>query len=242
MRYVTEGADHQRLVAALRRLAPSVRPPADGSYSRKPAIRVIDCVLSLHRNYDRFVLPRLDLFERKLPEIRSISELKANIATYASVHQFVIKNLNYKHEARAVILGSVVSWLATVSGDGTRAMQLARLERWARSAPSDGHKSLSISGFGLAGFQYLRMLFGANTTKPDFRICDWVKGTVGHSVSPLRALRLLERAAPEAHVYLHDVDATIWGGARKSKNRHARLACPTISRSLGQIPIRAGTS
>jgi len=30
--------------------------------------RVIDCVLSLNRNYDSFVVPRLDSFERRHPE------------------------------------------------------------------------------------------------------------------------------------------------------------------------------
>jgi hypothetical protein len=74
----------------------------------------------------------------------------------------------------------------------------------------DGHSALGIRGFGLAGFQYLRMLFGANTTKPDIRICAWVAAAVGHPISPIRALRLLERAAPEACVYLRDVDTTIW--------------------------------
>ena len=34
-------------------------PSVDRAWSREPALRVIDCVLSLRRNYDLFVVPRL---------------------------------------------------------------------------------------------------------------------------------------------------------------------------------------
>jgi hypothetical protein len=103
-----------------------------------------------------------------------------------------------------------VNWLVTESGEGTHAEQLANLEGWARTAHYTGYIVLGISGFGLAGWQYMRMLFGANTTKPDIRICEWVTKAVEHSVSPVQALQLLEHAAPEAGVHLRDVDTTIW--------------------------------
>ncbi len=74
-------ADLDRLIAALRDLAPSVRPSVDKAWSRQPAVRVIDCVLSLNRNYYRVVTPRLDCFEQKFPEICSVAELTKLIAS-----------------------------------------------------------------------------------------------------------------------------------------------------------------
>jgi hypothetical protein len=164
----TTTTDHERLVTALRQLAPAIRRSSDRAWTREPAVRVIDCVLSLNRNYDSFVV------------------------------------------ARAAILGRLVDWLVTIAGNGTPAEQLANVERWAREAPFAGYKALGIRGFALAGFQYLRMLFGANTTKPDKWICQWVAAAIGHSASPFQTLQLLERAAPEADVLLRDVDTTIW--------------------------------
>jgi hypothetical protein len=117
---------------------------------------------------------------------------------------------NYKHESRADTLANVVIWLVTISAEGAPSTQLANLENWARNAPYSGYQTLDIRGFGLAGFQYLRMLFGANTTKPDLRICQWVAAAVGHPVSPGQALQLLEPAAAEAGVSLRDADTTIW--------------------------------
>jgi len=108
------------------------------------------------------------------------------------------------------MLAKVARWLLTISGSGEPAAQLANLETWARCAPYYGYQTLGIQGFALAGFQYLRMLFGANTTKPDIRICQWVTVAVGHAVSPDQALQLLEPAAAEAGISLRDADATIW--------------------------------
>jgi hypothetical protein len=72
-------------------------------------------------------------------------------------------------------------------------------------------------GFGLAGFQYLRMLFGANTTKPDVHVRQYVSEAVGRRrVSEVEALNLLERAASDAGIGLRDLDTTIWEKSARS--------------------------
>jgi hypothetical protein len=48
-------SDESKLLSALRELAPRVRPSSDRAWNREPALRVIDCVLSLDRRYDVFV-------------------------------------------------------------------------------------------------------------------------------------------------------------------------------------------
>lgn len=217
-------ADHQRLVKALRQLAPSIRKSADSAWTREPALRVIDCVLSLNRNYDRFVVPRLNRFEQSHPRVRSVRELNSEIGKFKSPHRFVLETLQYRHEARAVTLANVVNRLLSISGNCSRDRnrELAILESWAKDAPSDRQAKLGIQGFGLAGFQYLRMLFGANTTKPDRRVCQWVATAIGHQVSSLRALALLEHAAPEAGVCLRDMDTTIWESLARGRDSTPR--------------------
>jgi hypothetical protein len=63
---------------------------------------------------------------------------------------------------------------------------------WA--GPGD-YLSVAARGFGLAGFQYLRMLFGAQTTKPDIHIIRFVSTIIGRKVTDVQALYLLERTA-----------------------------------------------
>ena len=84
------------------------------------------------------------------------------------------------------------------------------------------------------GFQYLRMLFGANTCKPDLRIRQWVGEALGRKVSDIVALKLMEGAALEAGVLLRDADTTIWEmKARGSDNSRAIAGrSPHTSRKL----------
>ena len=47
-----------------------------------PAVKVIDCVLSLNRKYDTFVVPRLKTFMSNHPEIQRVVELAKLMANY----------------------------------------------------------------------------------------------------------------------------------------------------------------
>jgi hypothetical protein len=76
-----------------------------------------------------------------------------------------------------------------------------------------------IRGFALAGYQYLRMLFGANTTKPDDHICRYVSRCVGRTVSDVEALTLLEGASAISDVRLRDLDTTIWETSARPDSR-----------------------
>jgi hypothetical protein len=217
---MSDDEDQERLIAALRHLAPSIKKSTDRAWSRRPALRVIDCILSLNRAYDRFVVKRLDQFEHEHPNVQSVSDLDVLIATFPSPHHFMASTLAYNHQERANTLAAVVKWLVgRVGGAGSAREQSSKIEDWARSAEPTDYAPLRIRGFGLAAFQYLRMLFGANTTKPDIHICSFVKFHVGHGVSPSEALRLLERSAPTAGIFLRDLDTTIWEERARARKK-----------------------
>jgi len=200
--------DQDRPVTALRELAPSIQPSADRAWNREAAVRVIDCVLSLNRWHDALVIATLDRFEREHPDIRTVTDLQDLMAQYRSPGAFVTEVLNYR-PGYAGMLSAVVRWLAGVSGRGSYAEQLSNLQRWAKARPAD-HQRLLITRFGLTGFQYLRMLFGANTTKPDRDIRRFVTTCIGREVSKIEVLQLLEDAALEGGISLRDLETAIW--------------------------------
>jgi hypothetical protein len=208
-----------------------VRPSTREDWDRVPALKVIDCVLSLNRPYDKFVAPRVVQFKKAYPNVLSVSDLQALIRSFSSPDAFVRETLDYKHAERAVMLSKVVDWLAVIAGTGDLQSQQYRLEAWAKEARFQGADNPRIRDFGLAGFQYMRMLFGADTTKPDTWIIQWVATQVGRKVSDRRALHLLESAARHAGVSVRDLDTTIW---EASTGKSAL----TI-RSLESSPVRS---
>ncbi|SRR6266404_1636768 len=198
------------LVKSLNSMKTAILPSTDRAWRRSAALRVIDCVLSLNRKYDSFVVPRVYEFERTHSTVRTVADLRDVIISYPSPGIFVAKCLNYNDDSRSATLAKVVEWLATIAGIGDYDEQMSNLERWAGETKPEDHFKLGIGGFGLGGFQYLRMLFGANTTKPDIHIQRYVASCVGHRVSDTQALALLEAAAQQAGVSLRDLDTTVW--------------------------------
>ncbi|HYS54322.1 MAG TPA: hypothetical protein VER58_11230 [Thermoanaerobaculia bacterium] len=120
----------------------------------------------------------------------------------------MVQVLNYRDPRRASILRGVTEYLARIAeqGDGS---ETDNLTKWACQAHPRDYRAMSVSGFGLAGFQFLRMLFGANTTKPDVHIIRFVANAVVRGVNDVEALALLEQAAAVAAVDLRDLDTTI---------------------------------
>jgi len=203
-------AEVAQLVDALQKLGSNIAPSQDAAWTNPVAVKIIDCVLSLNRPYDRFVVPRLEQFKTKHPQIITAAQLAALMASYSDANAFVEQELNYKHVERAVILDKVVQFVCEITSTHAGEDEELILQQWAKSAPPDGYKSLKIRGFAIAGFQYLRMLFGASTTKPDVHIIGFVTECIGRKVNEIESLRLLEEASARAGVSLLDVDTSIW--------------------------------
>ena len=207
------------VAAELEQISPNVKVPIDPEWSRPPAVKVIDCVLSLNRPYDTFVVPRLDTFVERHPKIRRVTDLAELIANYPTPHAFVQQELNYNHEARANTLASVVKYVCTiVKRAQTVEEEKETLKQWAIQAEPQEHLTLNIRGFAIAGFQYLRMLFGADTTKPDVHIIRFLSDILNRNLSTTESLLLLEAASKRTGLSVRAVDSYIWKrGARPAE-------------------------
>jgi hypothetical protein len=210
-----------RLVSSIASRFPTHPEPSDSIWDRPPAAKVIDCVLSLNRHYDRVVLPRVDRFCVARPELRSIQDLSRLMDTYESPIEFTRHELSYNDVRRSLTLAGVVRHLLEVLPDFPGASEEERLEKWASWTRPGDYLAVGVPGFGIAGFQYLRMLFGAQTTKPDVHIIGFVSEAVGRKVTNIQALYLLERAARQANLPLRQLDIAIWESRARGGTRGA---------------------
>ena len=203
----SEERDIEELANELRKLAIS---KLDKDYSwGKPALDALDCVLSLNRRYKGIVEPRVEAFKEKHPDVVSLQDLQEMMSRVGSA-TFVREELEYNHSARAETLAGVVNYLIQVEGGFDGANERERLSNWAKQAKPEDYAKVNVKGFGPAGFQYLRMLFGAQTVKPDRHIKKFVSRVIGRGVTDLQAIEYLEQAAKLANLRIREADYGIW--------------------------------
>lgn len=213
--------DIDAVAEGIRRLGPDVRGygNVDPAWSRSTAVLVIDCVLSLNRRYDGFVVPRLDTFVEKHPDINTVNELAGLMDSFPTHDAFMRQELNYNYAERANTLRSVVEFVCKIVEKAPNLSEEVALKQWAINAKPYEYQNLNIKGFGIAGFQYLRMLFGADTTKPDVHIIRFVSKLLDRNVSALEALNILEVSSAQLEHSVRDVDTYIWEiSARPQQN------------------------
>ena len=214
---ITE-ADVAAVATEIAKFASDLPSPEDLLDARSPVVKVIDCVLSLNRPYDSFVVPRLKIFMSNHPDIQQITELAELMTSYSTPHAFVQQELNYNHEDRARILYEVVMFLCEIVQQTPTISEEKALKQWVVQAQSQTDR-LNIRGFGPAGFQYLCILFGVDTTKPDIYIIRFVSELLNRDVSDLEAHALLEASAKRSGFSVRAVDSYIWNrGARGEQN------------------------
>ena len=175
-----------------------------------PPVRVIDCVLSLNRAYTSFLVPRVRAFEQGHPEVRTCADLRDRMLAAPSPAAFLAAALRVNDARRARTLLGVTEYAIDAQGRFAGADESSRLAAWARWARPGDYLSAGVPGFGLAGFQYLRMLFGAVTAKPDVHLIRFVSQVLGRKVSDAQTLYLLERAAQISGLSLRAIDGKIW--------------------------------
>lgn len=182
-------------------------PPA---WDAAPPVKVIDCVLSLNRPYKTVVAPRVDAFARDHARVETCIALRDLIESFESPAGFMQEFLDLRDARRAKTLVGVTDYVIDVQSRFDGCDEESRMRRWAEWARPGDYLAVGVPGFGLAGFQYLRMLFGADTTKPDVHICRYVAKVLHRDISEIEALYLLERAADLAGISLARVDSAIW--------------------------------
>ena len=158
-------AEVQKVVAVLNRLARRVTPIEDYGWPHPP-LNVLDCVLSLNRRYEGFVVPRVEDFARRHPDIVRLRHLLELIDQYKTPLKFSVSELDYYHEERAETIRGVVQYLINEQRMYEGSTEAERLRQWATSVTHREYRTVGVRGFGLAGFQYLRMLFGARPPNP----------------------------------------------------------------------------
>ena len=209
-----------KILARIREIAPDPLPRDQTVLDQSPAVKVINSVLSLGMDYRKVIKPKLDAFQEKNPDVRQVTELAAFIEEdYQTSIDFLNKEFNYKHKPKSIrkanAINSVCEKLCGIINASPSVPEEDAISQWALQAKPKGYRVWKIKEFSITGFQWLRVLFGADTTKPDTHILNFLFDTLNEKFPPtdkkrLEAVDLIEETSAHSEFSARDIDRIIW--------------------------------
>ena len=198
----------------------------DGNYSDTsdpPAVKVIHSVISQALNYETTVYPRLVGFKKNRPDVKSVRQLADLMASYTTPLEFLTEEVDLKNRVKAGAIDGIVKYLCGLIEASPAVPEEETLKQWAIEAEPDDYKKLGIKGVKIATFQWLRILFGSDTSKPDVHVMNFIHDTIDQELSKNDCILLIEGVASYLDVSERTVDAAIWH-FMSSRSRTVRLA------------------
>lgn len=168
----------------------------------------LDSVLSINRKYYTFVVPRITYFQNKYPNITTLEKLIKLIDT-VKIDGFT-ECWNYNHPDRVKILYDLCNRLIEISNLYKDKNELLSLRNWASKSSVRDYDNFAVNGIGFTTFQYIRMLLGANTVKPDVHIKNKISEIIGRKANDKYSVELFENACNELKLNIADVEHYIW--------------------------------
>jgi len=181
--------------------------PGEFGYA-SPVLICMDAVLSINRKYNSFVVPRLRHFEQNYPTVTTLADLKQLIQAlgYDGFHLV----WNYKHPSRVLVLERLTDRYIKHNADYEFTDGLQGMRHWAKNVAVTDYKYFGVEGIGLATFQYLRMMLGVSTVKPDVHIKRAMKAALGREIGEIESISLLEEASKALNLPAIVVDHNLW--------------------------------
>jgi hypothetical protein len=171
-----------------------------------PVLILVDAVLSMNRKYDSFVVPRVELIRK-----RGIKTLEEALKTIEGegINGFC-KIWNYNHPERVEILKRLINRYLQVKKDLKIDDDLTALKEWGRRSTVRDYKDLNVKGIGFVTYQYLRLMCGADTTKPDIHLKRAVKEGTGENLPLEEVVQVVEETSKKLGIKARQLDYALW--------------------------------
>ena len=210
------------VASRLKVLSPDLYDGDYGDTSDPPAVKVIHSVISQALPYKTVVKKKLLFFKKNRPDVKSVRQLADLIASYTKPVEFLKEEVDVGHRGKAGAIEGLVKYFCGLIEASPTVPEEETLKQWAITTEPDDHKKLNIKGVGIATVQYLRMLFGADTSKPDVHIMNFIHDTIDEELSENECILLIAGVASYLEVSEREVDGAIWD-FMSSRSRTVRL-------------------
>lgn len=203
--------DYEKLIEAVSQIKLlEGKNNAMGNY-KNAALICIDAVLSINRKYYSFVVPRIKRIQESYPEINSLTKLQ-ELIKQSSIEGFS-KIWNYNHPQRIKTLSNLVDRLiycCDIKGYDNTKTELEKLQMWAKMVKVYDYDTFNVQGIGIATYQYIRMMLGAKTVKPDVYIKRYINSVLNKKLNEKDLIDIFERACHSNNIDVSQADHSLW--------------------------------
>jgi mycofactocin precursor len=178
-----------------------------GEFGYNNAVLVlVDAVLSINRQYKSFVVPRVEIMRcsgiQTLEELLGVIE-EVGIDGFCGVWK-------YKHPERVEILRDLAIRCLEIKEVLNIEDDLEALNEWGKTSKTEDFDGFGIKGFGFTTFQYLRLLCGSDTTKPDVHLKRAIEFAVERKCNLKEVVEIVEQTGRKMGVGVRQLDYAIW--------------------------------
>lgn len=176
------------------------------------------------QNYFIQVKPSVEAFQLRFLDSERINSF-AELASLDKDDPSLREIFGAKRKRRVLVSGAAI--LANIDAED----DLERLQSWARNADPTNYTQDpfgQISGVGLRTFQYLRMIAGVDTVKPDIQVQRFIEALATASDSEhldpstdLSVLKSCQWIAGKTDYRMIEIDQIAWWHFSDANERHA---------------------
>jgi hypothetical protein len=116
----------------------------------------------------------------------------------------------YQHLERVLLLRNLLTFFMNFKKAKNINTDQEALKVWADQSSVESFDNWTIKGIGFTTYQYLRMLCGADTVKPDIHISRVIEKGLGRKLSPKESVLIIEKISKDMSISARSLDHAIW--------------------------------
>ncbi len=185
-----------------------------GEFGQKYDAKLIlaDVCLAWRNQYKKKVIPRVLSIKERYSSIKTLEQLQGTMESLGD--RFNKEFWDFNSPRRKQMFSDLIAEFIQYKGKMLIENDLEAMRHWARNAVLEDYKK-GINGkpvtcLGIANYQYLRMLCGINTVKPDTHILRGVKDALGYETRPFQVVKLIEITSHHMGTSALEIDQLLW--------------------------------
>lgn len=183
-----------------------------GHLTKDVKLILVNACLAWRNPFVKKVKPRLIRVEKRFPDVQTLEGLRDLMERLGD--DFNVEFWDFKSERRKEMLRGLVTAFIEYKKRNDIQDDFEAIRHWATQArPEEYQKGIDghdVTCLGLANFQYLRMLCGVDTIKPDKHIMDGVAEALGFPKQGWEVIKLAEQAAKQMGKSVLEIDQLFW--------------------------------